>query len=97
MKKLSGWTTAMIADVATIGGGSGFPDAYQGNSNGDFPFIKVSDMNSPGNEKYVVTANNWISEEVRKKIKMIGLLQVQITEISKQNRLQETLSKMMHL
>ena len=69
MKKLSGWTTAMIADVATIGGGSGFPDAYQGNSNGDFPFIKVSDMNSPGNEKYVVTANNWISEEVRKKIK----------------------------
>jgi type I restriction enzyme S subunit len=69
MKKLHGWTTATISEVATIGGGTGFPEAYQGNSTGDIPFIKVSDLNSPGNEKYVVTANNWISEEVRKKVK----------------------------
>lgn len=69
MKKLHGWRTATISDVATIGGGSGFPEIYQGSTVGDYPFIKVSDLNLPGNEKYVQIANNWINEDVRKKLK----------------------------
>jgi type I restriction enzyme S subunit len=63
MKKLHRWQTP------TIGGGSGFPETYQDNSAGDLPFIKVSDLNLPGNEKHVVIANNWITEDVRKKIR----------------------------
>jgi hypothetical protein len=69
MKKLHRWQTATISEAATIGGGSGFPETYQDNSAGDFPFIKVSDLNLPGNEKHVVIANNWITEDVRKKIR----------------------------
>lgn len=69
MKKLYGWQTATISDLAAIAGGSGFPEIYQGNPTGDHPFIKVSDLNLPGNEKHVRTANNWISEDVRKKLK----------------------------
>lgn len=69
MKKLQGWETKTMADVATIGGGNGFPDAYQGHSSGQYPFIKVSDLNLPGNERLVQNANHWISETVRKKLR----------------------------
>lgn len=69
MKKLHGWQTATLGEVSKIGGGSGFPDAYQGSPSGDIPFIKVSDLNLPGNEKYVISANNWVTDEVRRKLK----------------------------
>ncbi|MBX3734018.1 MAG: restriction endonuclease subunit S [Verrucomicrobiae bacterium] len=69
MKKLHGWKTTTLGEIAKIGGGSGFPDAYQGIESGDFPFIKVSDLNLPGNERHVVHANNWVTEEVRRKLK----------------------------
>jgi type I restriction enzyme S subunit len=38
----------------------------QGRASGDYPFIKVSDMNLPGNEIAIRFANNWISESDRK-------------------------------
>lgn len=55
-----------LGEVCEIYAGAGFPDKYQGNSSGDFPFFKVGDMNKEGNELALRTANNYISEEVRK-------------------------------
>lgn len=69
MKKLNGWTTATLGEVSQISGGTGFPEIYQGSLSGEFPFIKVSDLNHPGNEKYVIHANNWVSDDVRRKLK----------------------------
>lgn len=69
MKRLHGWETKTMADVAVVGSGNGFPDAYQGQSSGEYPFIKVSDLNLPGNERLVQNANHWVSEAVRKKLK----------------------------
>lgn len=63
------WQETTIADFATATGGFVFPPAEQGNTKGDFPFYKVSDMNLSGNERCMTVANNWISESVRIKIK----------------------------
>ncbi|WP_226345887.1 restriction endonuclease subunit S [Agilicoccus flavus] len=55
-------------DVGTFKGGSGFPTRFQGAKAGELPFFKVSDMNLPGNEVFMRRANNYISEDVRKKL-----------------------------
>ena len=46
------WPKVKLGDVAVVGSGSGFPTIYQGDSEGVYPFYKVSDMNIIGNEKY---------------------------------------------
>lgn len=58
-----------LADVATIDSGSGFPLAYQGMQGEILPFLKVSDMNLPGNERTIRTCNHSISEVVRSKLR----------------------------
>ena len=52
-----------LEDVGVWVGGSGFPKQYQGNSAGEIPFLKVSDMNLPGNEREITVAANWVSPE----------------------------------
>lgn len=52
-------------DIGVFRGGSGFPVRFQGLKSGELPFFKVSDMNRPGNELFMVKANNYVSEEVR--------------------------------
>ena len=49
-----------LGDVAVVKGGSGFPEKYQGGSHG-LPFIKVSDMNLPGNQRYIWKSNNYLN------------------------------------
>lgn len=39
-----------LGDLVEVGSGNGFPNKYQGNEDGEFPFLKVGDMNLPGNE-----------------------------------------------
>jgi type I restriction enzyme S subunit len=56
------WTEAELGDAASFKGGSAFKEIYQGRTSGDLPFIKVSDMNLPGNEREIHVANNWITE-----------------------------------
>ena len=57
------WEHGRLGDLCTFKGGSAFKEEYQGNTEGDFPFIKVSDMNLCGNEKYIVHSNNWVTKE----------------------------------
>ena len=58
----------MLGEVVKIRSGWGFPNAYQGQPEGDYPFYKVSDMNLIGNETAMTTANNFINEAVANKL-----------------------------
>nr|WP_009883785.1 restriction endonuclease subunit S [Brevibacterium aurantiacum] len=49
--------------VATMASGAAFPSSEQGMSVGSIPFVKVSDMNLPGNETHIRRANNYVSRE----------------------------------
>jgi type I restriction enzyme S subunit len=59
----------MLADVATIASGAGFPIAHQGTQEAKFPFLKVSDMNLDGNERVIKSWNHSVSDEVRTKLR----------------------------
>jgi type I restriction enzyme, S subunit len=62
------WIKTTLGDLCAFLAGSAFAKKYQGGINGDYPFIKVSDMNLAGNERYINDANNWVSESTRAKI-----------------------------
>jgi type I restriction enzyme, S subunit len=62
------WGWAKLREVCSIQGGNGFPEKEQGASSGDLPFIKVSDLNLTGNEKWIRSSNNWISFETARRI-----------------------------
>jgi type I restriction enzyme S subunit len=62
------WRTVPAGDVGRFRGGSGFPLRFQGQASGEVPFFKVSDMNLPGNGKYMTRANHYISDAVRKQL-----------------------------
>ncbi|HRW65427.1 MAG TPA: restriction endonuclease subunit S [Candidatus Competibacter sp.] len=61
----SGWVTTTLGAVCQLQSGAGFPTKYQGQSEGQYPFFKVSDMNLEGNEIAFSRANNYVSDEVR--------------------------------
>lgn len=63
------WKELTLGQLCTLRAGSAFKTRFQGNSKGDFPFIKVSDMNLAGNEICIRHANHWISENVRAEIR----------------------------
>jgi len=65
---VSDWTAINLGKLCTFLAGNAFPKMHQGDIDGDYPFIKVSDMNISGNEKFINTANNWISESTRASI-----------------------------
>ena len=61
-----------LAPLSALGGwaiGAGFPKNEQGRMEGPYFFLKVSDMNLPGNEKIIVTAQNRIDNEVAARIR----------------------------
>ena len=57
------WQTKTLKEVVKIQSGFGFPKSMQGRTNEFFPFIKVSDMNLPGNEKFIQKWNNTVSKK----------------------------------
>ena len=69
VERTSSYPMILIKDVASVESGFGFPLAHQGNVDGQIPFLKVSDMNLPGNEVQVVSWNNSTSPDVLRELK----------------------------
>ena len=63
------WRDTQLGELCDFAAGSAFKQDAQGKSHGDYPFVKVSDMNLHGNEIVLNTANNFISEDVRRELK----------------------------
>lgn len=59
-----------LGSICSISGGFGFPHAYQGRKTEKYPFYKVSDMNTLGNEVYMKSHNHSVSDEDVKKLKL---------------------------
>lgn len=66
------WPVVPLGEVAEIGSGAGFPIADQGKPNGAFPFYKVSDMNTPGNETSMKAAHHYIDEPTRRRLRAVA-------------------------
>lgn len=67
--RTAGWRTTTIGEVARVAGGSGFPPKLQGRTDLEIPFLKVSDMNAPGNERVASKAANYVSRETLEQIR----------------------------
>jgi type I restriction enzyme, S subunit len=66
----NGWTWMRLDEIGRWALGSGFPTIEQGHTDKPFLFCKVSDMNLPGNEKWITKANNTIDEDVVKRLRV---------------------------
>ena len=66
---MSEWKEYKLGELCDFQAGTAFPSDYQGEISGDYPFIKVSDMNLPGNERIIWYANNWITEKACRKLR----------------------------
>ena len=66
---MSEWKEYKLGELCDFQAGTAFPNDYQGEISGDYPFIKVSDMNLPGNERIIWYANNWINEKACRKLR----------------------------
>ena len=65
------WKTGRCRDIATVLPGYGFPDKFQGNKMGQYPFYKVSDISHTieRGQKFISESNNYIDSEVLDKIR----------------------------
>lgn len=64
-----GWACGVLADICSFTAGSAFKPEHQGSTEGEFPFIKVSDMNLAGNEVFIQSANNYVSKAQQSEMK----------------------------
>ena len=58
-----GWPVGPLKQLGKPCSGGAFPLNKQGLKEGAVPFIKVSDMNLPGNERFIRSANHYVSRE----------------------------------
>lgn len=63
------WAATPLIGIGSWAIGAGFPKNEQGMSDGPFFFLKVSDMNLLGNEKYIITGNNFIDAEAASRMR----------------------------
>ncbi|MFB1082480.1 restriction endonuclease subunit S [Jeotgalibacillus sp. JSM ZJ347] len=63
------WKKGTLRDLGVLKGGNGFPEKFQNEKVGEYPFFKVSDMNNENNEMYMLNANNYISNSIKTEIK----------------------------
>lgn len=92
-----GWTHGVLGDVCSFTAGSAFKPEHQGSTEGDYPFIKVSDMNLAGNEVFIQSANNYVSKaqqsEMKAKLHPLGatvFAKIGVALISNRRRLLTT-------
>jgi len=64
-----GWAWLPLGHIGIWATGCGFPTQYQGGTDREFLFCKVSDMNLPGNEVEIHTTVHSIDADVMKKIR----------------------------
>lgn len=88
----SGWKFVTLGEICSLRSGSVFKLIYQGQDTGDYPFIKVSDMELSRNKIRINDANNWISHKVANDIRAKPLppgsiVFAKIGEALKRNRL----------
>jgi len=65
-----GWEWVRLIEIGSWALGSGLPHTIQGDKGQEILLCKVSDMNLPGNEKFIVTTNNTVSEKVAQQNKL---------------------------
>jgi len=65
-----GWPIVELKKLGTPLSGGAFPLTEQGKTKAEVPFIKVSDMNSPGNEVYIRYANNYVSRDTLERLRV---------------------------
>ena len=63
------WSAVPLIALGEWAIGSGFPKNEQGETDGPYFFLKVSDMNLPENEKFITKANNTIDDEAAKRMR----------------------------
>jgi type I restriction enzyme S subunit len=61
----SEWYATTLGEICKFTAGSAFKPEHQGGTSGQYPFIKVSDMNLSGNEIFICHANNFVSSELK--------------------------------
>ncbi len=88
------WKAIELGGLCEFRAGSVFKPAFQGQSSGAYPFVKVSDMNLPANAVRIQDANNWVSEvdirELRARPFPVGtVVFAKIGEALRQNRLRQ--------
>lgn len=65
------WYEGRIADIATVLQGYGFPERHQGQTSGDYPFYKVSDISRSlaAGEVFIQESANYINEALLKELR----------------------------
>jgi type I restriction enzyme S subunit len=58
-----------LSDIASVQQGYTFKPEYQGSDSGKWMYVKVGDLNSQGNIKYVTKTKNYINDDVLTKMK----------------------------
>ena len=86
-----GWEVKTLGEICTLRSGSVFPKLRQGKKAGDYPFIKVSDMNLSHNKTYILGSANWVEDDDLRSLKGKPLpnntiVFAKIGEALKQNR-----------
>ena len=76
-KDFPDWREKRLGDIGAFIAGVGFPEKEQGGSLG-IPVYKVSDMNLKGNEFFMTTSNNYVTDNQIKKINFKPILKESI-------------------
>ena len=66
--RASNYPLVAIQEVAEVASGFGFPLDQQGKADQLIPFLKVSDMNLPGNEIHITSWNNTVSRDTLRQL-----------------------------
>lgn len=69
VKRPTSWPHVALGEVCDVVSGYGFPTSEQGVIDGEIPFLKVSDMNLAGNEKYTTKFNNSVERSTLSRLR----------------------------